>query len=139
MVEKPASFKWFLCIPVIVFVNPLIITGILTMAIAVTAMMLSFSTQQVQYSKTVEQASTLQAQRLAEDLEATMNGKQIQIKNTGSNSIQIKEIRILDDTGRVIITQKVDDKILSAQSSMAGLNPDLEAILDSVVIQKRIV
>ena len=96
--------------------NPLVITGILAVVIASAYLMISFSTEQVRYSGVIEQTSTMQTERLREEAVLSIQDGQLLLENTGSVPIQIREIRLLDNDGRIILRQETDRRILSAQT-----------------------
>ncbi len=98
------------------FMNPLVIVGVLAMTITAAAMMLSFSDDQVEYSHVTEQISSIQSERVREEVTVARDGEGIQIRNTGSIPVQIKEIRLLDAEGNIVMRQKADVRVLAAQS-----------------------
>ena len=110
--------------------NPLVITGILAVTVSSVALLISFSNEQVRYSGVIEQTSSMQVERLQEDVIVGMREGQLVLKNTGPASVRIMEVRLIDGEGDVIQRQKTDYTILAAQTvSVAGLDPQF---LDSI-------
>ncbi len=96
--------------------NPIVILGVLAVAVASISMMISFSDEQVRYSDTMQRTVEMQAQRLQEQAAVTIQDGQLWLKNTGPVPIHVREVRILDDSGSVIHTQKAETTILSSQT-----------------------
>lgn len=106
--------------------NPLVITGILAVTIASVATMLSFSNEQIRYSDTTEQISAIQAERLQENVQVGTGDGTLQLKNAGPIPVTIKEIRLLDDDGQIILRQSVDQQISAAQTGeISNLHPGI--------------
>lgn len=108
--------------------NPIVIMGMVVVAVFFTALMLTLSDEQILYSHTVEETSEIQSQRLHEEMHAVMDRGQILVENTGSVRITVKEIRVIDDDGFVVHSQKEDFEIHVAQDN-------LELALDTNTIQ----
>ncbi len=103
--------------------NPIVILGVLAVAVASISMMISFSDEQVRYSDTTQRTAEMQAQRLQEQAAVTIQDGELRLKNMGSVPIHIREIRILDDSGFVIHTQKAETTILSSQTHTIPADP----------------
>lgn len=99
--------------------NPIVITGMLAMAVFSVALMITLSNEQVRYSHTVEAASEAQSQRLREEMAAVLAGSQVLVENTGPVRITVKEIRVLDSDGYVVHAQKADSDIAVGQDGHA--------------------
>ena len=111
--------------------NPIVIVGILALAILTAIMMVSFSNDQVRQMHTTEKVSTIQVERLREEVSATTakKGDHIQINNTGSIPIRLKEIRILDDNGHITYREKIDQHITASQSITLNTSPEIKEII----------
>ena len=116
--------------------NPIAIAGVLAVTVASTGLMISFSGQQVQYSQTVEQTASLQAERLQENLSVTAGGGVLFVENTGPLPVQIREIRVLDDAGHVILAQKADDTARVSQTIQPDMGADLTEALQRILKQR---
>ena len=104
--------------------NPLVITGILAVTVASVALLISFSNEQVRYSGVIERTSTMQVERLQEDVTVGIRDGQLVLKNTGPVHVQIMEVRLIDEEGNVVMRQKVNHTILAAQSAdVSSLDP----------------
>ena len=96
--------------------NPLAIIGILVLSTASAIMMISYSNEQVQHSRTMEQISNIQSERLLENLLVDAKDGNLLLENNSPIPIHVREIRLLDDDGNVLYAQKADFSISSAQT-----------------------
>ena len=101
--------------------NPIVIAGIMAMAVLSSAMMISFSDGQVRHSNTAEQVSNMQAERVQERLLVTSRDGQLLLENTGSVTVHVKEIRVLDGDGQIISRQKADVAVPAAHTGTVRL------------------
>ena len=103
------------------------------MALASSAMMVTFSDRQLDYSNTSETLSTMQVQRVQEEVLVTVQDDgYLELTNAGSVPIRIVEVRVLDDDGNIVSTQKTSVSISSSDSDQIQLALDdahLHAIL----------
>ena len=118
----PDSFSDIKCGPGIESVNPIVIAGIMAMAVLSSAMMISFSDGQVRHSHTAEQVSNLQAERVQERMSVTSRDGQVIFENTGSVTVHVKEIRMLDGDGQIISRQKADVAVPAAHTGAVRLS-----------------
>ncbi|MDA7999395.1 MAG: hypothetical protein MPI82_06035 [Nitrosopumilus sp.] len=110
--------------------NPITIAGILAVTMASAGMMVSFSAQQVQYSQAVEQAASMQAERLQERLAVTVEGGVLLVENAGPVPVRIREIRAIDDAGLVSAAQPVDITVGISGVARPELDPGIaEAVV----------
>lgn len=127
--------------------NPLVIIGILAITISSVALMLSFSQDQIEYSQTTERVSSIQAQRLQEKITISSDlsslesdSHQLTIKNVGTIPIEIKEIRIINDTTGDVVTQyKISKRILASQSDTLDVDHSdyfITSISDAVPVTR---
>lgn len=107
--------------------NPIVIVGILAVTISAAAMMISFSSQQVRYSDDVSRISDMQAQRLAEEVSVRMGPDGVlHVENTGSVPIRIKEIRVLDDSGRITSRHVTDEAVPARHTGSMATSPEID-------------
>ena len=103
--------------------NPLVITGILAVVLVSSAMMVSFSGKQLEYSNTSEELSSMQVQRVQEELQVTVhNDGQLKLANTGPVPVRVVEVRMLDNDGNIVTRQKTDITISSSDEDLIRLN-----------------
>ena len=110
-------------------VNPIVIAGMLVIAVFSAAMMMTLSGEQARYSRTVEITSEVQSQRIHEELDADLRGDNILVENTGPVDLRIKEIRIIDPDGQMRYMQKIDLDLSAAQSHTIALDIEAHQIL----------
>jgi len=112
--------------------NPLVITGIMAMTVLVSVLMISFSDGQIRYSQTAQKVSSMQAERVREDVSVSLQDDgRLLLENTGSVPVRIVEIRVLDGDGQMVSRQRTDVPVSPAGSDTAGLDPDTaEALLN---------
>lgn len=105
------------------------------MTVASFALMTTFSNEQVRYSQVAEETSNLQVQRLLEKLSVTIQDGQVHMKNTGSIPVQVKEIRILNNDGDVILQEKAEQTIHVSQTGTIQSSPRIERALQEIITQ----
>ena len=111
--------------------NPIVITGMLAMTVSAAVMMISFSNDQIRYSESTQKISEIQTQRISEEMIlTTTDSGQIEVKNTGTVPVQIREVRIIDDQGHVTFRQKADQTIFATRTAML----DADSKITDVVI-----
>ena len=77
--------------------NPILVTGSLAVAAASAGMLVSFSADQAEYSRSLETASSMQSERLREQLSVERGPGGVSVRNTGTVPVTILEVR---DRGR---------------------------------------
>ena len=110
--------------------NPIVIIGIMAMTVSAGIMMISFSNDQIRYSELSGQISEMQQQRISEEIAvAASDDGLLEIKNTGHLSVQIKEIRVLNEQGHVIFRQKTDSTVLASNTITLDADPAIERVI----------
>ncbi len=111
--------------------SPFVAAGIALLGIIVMAAILSASANQMQFSVTAADSIVIQNDKVKENIKATLtdDGK-LEIKNDWGKTTRIKEIRIVDDNGNVVLRETLDAEIPSFRTSSL----DSQAV--SVISQK---
>lgn len=102
-------------------------------AVLSSALLMTISNGQIDHSRTLEMTAEIQSQRLQEQLQALMYNDTLLVENTGTVGILVKEIRILDENGRVIHMQKDDSYLTSTQNSTIQLDSETHRIITQYV------
>lgn len=104
--------------------NPILVTGALAVAAASAGMLVSFSADHAQYSASVERASSMQSDRLREQVEVERGpGGEVRVRNTGAVPVKILEVRTIDADGRVSWSAPAEVYIPAGGSAAAGAIP----------------
>lgn len=117
-----------------IFINmpsPFVAAGIALLGIIVIAAILSASANQTQLSVTAADSITIQNDKVKENIKATLtqDGK-LEIKNDWGKTTRIKEIRIVDDNGNVVLREALNTEISSFRTS------SLESQAISAILQQ---
>jgi len=104
----------------------------MAMTVLVSVLMISFSDGQIRYSQTAQKVSSMQAERVREDVSVSLQDDgRLLLENTGSVPVRIVEIRVLDGNGQMVSRQRTDVPVSPAGADTAGLDPDTaEALLN---------
>lgn len=104
--------------------SPFVAVGIALLGIVVMAAILSTSANQMQFSVTAAESASIQNDKVKENIEAklTKDG-QLEIKNDWGKITRIKEIRVIDDDGNVVLREALDIEINSFRIS--NLDPQI--------------
>lgn len=88
--------------------SPFVAAGMAFIGIVIVAI-LNTSASQMQFSVT----ASIQNDKVKEDLKGTLKDGKLEIKNEWAKTSRIKEIRVVDDSGNVVVRQTIDEKINS--------------------------
>jgi biopolymer transport protein ExbD len=98
--------------------SPFVAVGIALLGIIVMAAILSASANQMQLSVTAADSISIQNDKVKENIKATITPDgQLEIKNDWVKTTRIKEIRIIDDGGNVVMREALDAEIGSFKTS----------------------
>ena len=98
--------------------NPILVTGSLAVAAASAGMLVSFSADQAEYSRSLETASSMQSERLREQLSVERGPSGVSVRNTGTVPVTILEVRTVGDGGQVTSQDQVRLRIPAGQSAL---------------------
>ena len=99
--------------------NPMLVTGVLAVAVASAAMLASFSADHAEYSRSVERASAMQSERLREQVLVERGpGGQVSVSNTGTVPVTVLEVRTVGGDGQVGAREQVRVRIPAGQSAV---------------------
>jgi hypothetical protein len=111
--------------------SPFVAAGVALLGIIVMAAILSASANQTQFSVTAADSISIQNDKVKENIKATLTKDgQLEIKNDWAKTTRIKEIRVLDDNGNVVLRKSLDAEISSFRAS------SLDNQLVSEILQK---
>lgn len=98
--------------------SPFVAAGVALLGIIVMAAILSTSANQTQFSVTAADSISIQNDKVKENIKATItqDGK-LEIKNDWAKTTRIKEIRVVDDNGNVVLRRSLDAEIGSFRES----------------------
>lgn len=98
--------------------SPFVAAGIALLGIVVMAAILSASANQMQFSVTAADSIAIQNDKVKENIKATLtpDGK-VEIKNDWAKNSRIKEIRVIDDSGNIVLREGLDTEIGSFSTS----------------------
>lgn len=98
--------------------SPFVAAGIALIGIIVIAAILSASANQTQLSISAADSIGIQNDKVKENIKATLNqdGK-LEIKNDWGKTTRIKEIRVVDDSGNVVLRKAINAEIGSFRTS----------------------
>lgn len=98
--------------------SPFVAAGIALLGIVVMAAILSTSANQMQFSVTAADSIAIQNDKVKENIKATLtpDGK-VEIKNDWAKNSRIKEIRVIDDSGNIVLREVLDAEISSFRTS----------------------
>ena len=134
--RPPAIQGAFYAAPAWEAMNPIAIAGVLAVTMASAGLMVSFTGEQVRYSQAAGQTAALQAERLQEGLSVTAAGGALVVENTGPLPVQIREIRVVDGSGRVIATQGSGEAVGVSQTAEPRLDPGIRDALERILRQR---
>ena len=98
--------------------SPFVAAGIALLGIIVMAAILSASANQMQFSVTAADSIAIQNDKVKENIKATLTqAGQLEIKNDWGKTTRIKEIRIIDDNGNVVLREAFNAEIGSFRTS----------------------
>lgn len=98
--------------------SPFVAAGIALLGIVVMAAILSASANQTQFSVTAADSISIQNDKVKENIKATLTKDgQLEIKNDWGKTSRIKEIRVVDDSGNVVLRRALDAEIGSFRAS----------------------
>ena len=98
--------------------NPILVTGSLAVAAAAAGMLVSFSADHAEYSRSVELASAAQSERLREQLSVERGpGGEVSVRNTGAVPVTILEVRTVGGGGQVTSQEQVRLRVPPGQSA----------------------
>ncbi|MCA2003921.1 MAG: hypothetical protein LDL06_04055 [Candidatus Nitrosotenuis sp.] len=106
--------------------SPFVAAGVAFLGIIVMAAIMSASAKQTQLSVTAADSISIQNDKVKENIKAiiTEDG-QLEIKNDWAKTTRIKEIRIIDDNGNIVLREALDAEIDSFRTS--SLEPHVAA------------
>ena len=112
--------------------SPFVAAGVALLGIIVMAAILSTSANQMQFSVTAADSIAIQNDKVKETIEATLtqDGK-VEIKNDWAKTSRIKEIRVIDDSGNVVLREALDAEIGSFSTS--SLDPKIASAISQKV------
>lgn len=94
--------------------SPFVAAGIAFLGIIVMAAILSTSANQMQFSVAASESASIQNDKVKETIEVTLTKDgELEIKNDWTKTSKIKEIRVLDDYGNVVLREPLDAEINS--------------------------
>lgn len=98
--------------------SPFVAAGIALLGIVVMVAILSTSANQMQFSVTAADSIAIQNDKVKENIKATLtsDGK-VEIKNDWAKNSRIKEIRVIDDSGNIVLREGLDAEISSFRTS----------------------
>ena len=106
--------------------SPFVAAGVAFLGIIVMAAIMSASANQTQFSVTAADSISIQNDKVKENIKATITKDgQLEIKNDWAKTTRIKEIRVIDDNGNVILRETLDADIGSFRTS--SLEPQVAA------------
>ncbi len=112
--------------------NPFVAAGVALLGIVVMAAILSTSANQMQFSVTASESASIQNDKVKESIEATLTPDgQLNIKNDWGKITRIKEIRVVDDSGNVVLREAIDAEISSFRTS--SLDPQIASVISEKV------
>lgn len=112
--------------------SPFVAAGIALLGIIVMAAILSASANQMQFSVTAADSIAIQNDKVKENIKATLtNDGQLEIKNDWAKTTRIKEIRIVDNNGNVVMRESLNAEIGSFRTSSLDSHA-VSAILQQV-------
>ena len=98
--------------------NPILVTGSLAVAAAAAGMLVSFSADHAEYSRSVELASAMQSERVREQLSVERGpGGEVSVRNTGAVPVTILEVRTVGPGGQVTSQEQVRLRVPAGQSA----------------------
>ena len=111
--------------------SPFVAAGVAFLGIIVMAAILSTSANQMQFSVAATESASIQNDKVKENIEATLTKDgQLNIKNDWAKTTRIKEIRVVDDNGDIVLREALDVQIGSFSNS------DLDPQIASTISQK---
>lgn len=112
--------------------SPFVAAGVALLGIVVMAAILSTSANQMQFSVTASESASIQNDKVKENIEATLTKDgQLNIKNDWGKTTRIKEIRVVDDGGNVVLRETIDAEISSFKTS--SLDPQIASRISEKV------
>lgn len=98
--------------------SPFVAVGIALLGIIVIAAILSASANQMQLSVTTADSIAIQNDKVKENIKATITGDgNLEIKNDWGKTTRIKEVRVVDGNGNVVLRKALDAEIGSFRTS----------------------
>ncbi len=98
--------------------SPFVAAGIALLGIVVMGAILSASANQMQFSVTAADSIAIQNDKVKENIKVTLNPDgQLNIKNDWGKTTRIKEIRVVDDGGNIVLREVLDAEISSFRTS----------------------
>ena len=112
--------------------SPFVAAGIALLGIIVMAAILSTSANQMQFSVTAADSIAIQNDKVKENIKATLtsDGK-VEIKNDWAKNSRIKEIRVIDDSGNIVLREGLDTEVGSFSTS--SLDPKIASAISQKV------
>ena len=112
--------------------SPFVAAGIALLGIIVMAAILSTSANQMQFSVTAADSISIQNDKVKETIEATLtqDGK-LEIKNDWAKNSRIKEIRVIDDSGNIVLREGLNTEVGSFSTS--SLDPKIASAISQKV------
>jgi len=112
--------------------SPFVAAGIALLGIIVMAAILSTSANQMQFSVTAADSISIQNDKVKETIEATLtqDGK-LEIKSDWAKNSRIKEIRVIDDSGNIVLREGLDTEVGSFSTS--SLDPKIASAISQKV------
>ena len=99
-------------------VNPILVTGSLAVAASAAGMLVSFSADHAEYSRSVELASAAQSERIREQLSVERGPDgEVRVRNTGAVPVTILEVRTVGAGGQVTSQEQVRLRVPAGQSA----------------------
>jgi len=112
--------------------SPFVAAGVAFLGIVVIAAILSASADQMQFSVAASESASIQNDKVKETIEVTLTRDgELEIKNDWAKTSRIKEIRVVDDSGKVVLRQPLDAEINSF--SVSSLDPQIASAISEKV------
>lgn len=112
--------------------SPFVAAGVALLGIVVMAAILSTSASQMQFSVTASESASIQNDKVKENIEATLTPDgSLNIKNDWGKTTRIKEIRVVDDSGNIVLREALDAEIGSFSNS--ALDPQIASAVSQKI------
>lgn len=112
--------------------SPFVAVGVALLGIVVMSAILSTSANQMQFSVTASESASIQNDKVKENIKATLtpDGK-VEIKNDWAKNSRIKEIRVIDDSGNIVLREGLNTEVGSFSTS--SLDPKIASEISQKV------
>lgn len=103
--------------------NPIVITGMLAVAVASVAVMAELSGEQARHAAAAERMAGMHSERIREEASLSVRDGRLVVENSGTVGIRILEVRTVDDRGLIESRHPVDVAVAPAGEADLGPAP----------------